>query len=483
MAITAGTIVMWLQMKNCKNIRHASSARFFSILIVFFIYSQTILANAIYPDFLDEFNKTPCPENSYFNSGVRDSENFSGIWKLHEKLKNAKPNDRSKLEKKIDQEVAKIRKKLVLNKACGEIFRAYESFIDVASRNQQVEKFYDLIQQVELANNTNALGGRFNNILNAMKEKLIERHGRRQAVNLRGESLGTKGAIISYHLFLDEKVLFERAFSYNGNNLEKKETEYRLVEEPYSGDKKYIRFIMPGSEINNARKICDKDIPVFKAAGHDSGWSGFEFGGIRENTKYYLKTSEYVREYGANYPVIIANTYEILKDSYNLSDEPPSANIDFCAEPAQLDSLSVSRSSDLESHADLTYSSDGCEEGRDMYVHAKNLVLRSEPVKDKDSELWYNQNERAKVFQFSKCDKVSVIEEDIDQLEEKENIEWMKISNQCVLKHISGNISGSAKFEYKSGELYEKEFMHVAYRDKGNGQFFLKKAKPDDCSQ
>ena len=463
---------MWLQMKNCKNIRHASSARFFLILIVFFIYSQTILANAIYPDFLDEFNKTSCPENSYFNSGVHDSEDFSSIWKLHEKLKNAKPNDRSKLEKKIDQEVAKIQKKLVINKACGEIFRAYKSFIDVASRNQQAEKFYDLIQQVELANNTNALGGRFNNILNVMKEKLIEKHGRRQAVNLRGESLGAKGAILSYHLFLDEKVLFERAFSYNGSNLEKKETEYRLVEEPYPGDKKYIRFIMPGSEINNARKICDKDIPVFKAAPHDSGWSGFEFGGIRENTKYYLNTSEYAGEYGANYPVIIANTYEILKDSYNLSDEPPSGNIDFCAEPAQSDGLSVSRSADLESHTDLTYSSYGCE-GKDIYVRANKLVLRSQPVIDEDSKLRYTQAGSEKVFQFSQCEKITVIREDIRELEKKENIEWMKISNQCVLKHIPDNSSMPAKF-------YEKEFMYVAYRDKGNGQFFLMASSSSD---
>ena len=471
---------MWFQMKNFKNIRHASSAGFFSILIIFFIYSQTILANAIYPDFLNEFNKTPCLENSYFNSGVRDSEDFSDIWKLYEKLENAKPDEYSKHEKKIDQELAKIQKKLDLNKICGKISRAYESFIDVALRNQQAEKFYDLIQQVELANNTNALGGRFDKILNEMKEKLIERHGKRQSVNLRGESLGAKGAILSYHFFLDEKVLFERAFSYNGNNLEKKETEYRLLEEPYLGGKKYIRFIMPGSERNNARKICDKNIPVFKAAPHDSGWSGFEFGDInRKNTKYYLKTSVYDE---ANYPVIIANAYEILKKSYNLSDEPPPTdNIDFCAALAQSDSLPVSRSSDLEFHTDSTYSSDGCKEGRDMYVHAKKLVLRSESVTDESSELWYNRNGRAKIFQFSKCDKITVIDEEINELEEKGNIEWMKISNQCALKHIPDNGSSPAKFQYESGEFYDQPFMYVAYRD--DDQFFLRAKKPDDCSQ
>ena len=425
------------------------SAESFCILIVLTSFSQTTFANTIYPGFIDEFKaRSICPPDSYLDSGIRVLD-----------------------RKKTDKEAAVFH-------LCKRIFILYQSF-NISENKQKAEKFYDLIQQVEFANNNNALEGRFNNILNKMKEKLIARHGKRQKINLRGESLGAKGAIL---LFLDEdeKVLYERAFSYNGSNLEKKDTEYRLVEESYSGDKKYIRFIMPGSEINNARKICDKNIPVFKAAPHDSGWSGFEFGGIRENTKYYLNTSQYSGKYGANYPVIIANAYEILKESYNLSDESPSDNIDFCAELAQLGSLSVSRSADLESHADSTYSSDGCEEGRDMYVSARKLMLRSEPVKNENSKLYYNQDGSAILFQFLKCEKITVIKEYTNKLEEKENIEWMKISKQCALKHIPDNSSSPAKFKYKSGKIYEKEFMYVGFREDST-QFFLSFEKPNDC--
>ena len=209
---------------------------------------------------------------------------------------------------------------------------------------------------------------------------------------------------------------------------------------------------------------------------------GFEFGGIRKNTKYYLKMSEYVGEYGANYPVIIANAYEILKDSYNLSAEPPSSNIDFCAEPAQLDGLSVSRSADLESHADSTYSSDGCEEGRDMYVNARKLILRSEPFKDDNSKLYYDQDGSTIpiLFQFQKCEKITVVKEHTNKPEKKENTEWMKISKQCALKHIRDNSSSPAKFKYKSGKIYEKEFMYVGFREDST-QFFLSSEKPNDC--
>ena len=461
---------MYKVRKNCRYILHILAEKYTWFLIIFFLYPCIVLANNVYPEFVQDFKKiSACPQESYSDSGIYQVDDAE-ISALLKRLKNKNRNDPDyeTLLREVGQKSEENNKRAQIFNLCRRVFLKADGFFNNTDSVGRAERFYELIVHVENANNSGALGGRFNTILKRMKEKLVRQYGKPQPYNWEGDSLGSKGAVLSYQLFANG-ILFEKAFRHTVNGLERKEVKHRLINEPYTGNEKYIKLIIPRSAINQALQICSaySDIPFHKAGTHDPEWSGLEFGGINGKNKYYLETSELASSLGDDHIKVVINAYELLSERYDLRKKAPDASSDLCASPEKPATFAVQTKEKSNSTASAPINLN--DNVLDMFVTIENLILRSDSTKSGATKLFYkNKNGQAKPAQLKMCTEIKSYKR---FSKDNEGYEWSHILREEALQHIP---TSDNKLYYKNGQIYEHVIVYVAYR---KNKYFLQNIK------
>ena len=472
---------MYQVRKNYQYILHILAEKYLWFLIIFFLYPCIVLANNVYPEFVQDFKKIgACPQESYSDSGIYQVDDAE-ISALLEKLKNKNRNDPDYevLLREVGQKSEENNKRVQVFNLCRRVFLKADGFFNNTDSVGRAERFYELIVHVENANNSSMLKGRFNTILKRMKEELVKQYGKPQPYNWEGDSLGPKGAVLSYQLFADG-ILFEKAFRHTVNGLERKEVKHRLINEPYTGNEKYIKLIIPRSAINQALQICSaySDTPFHKAGTHDPEWSGLEFGGIDGENKYYLETSELASSLGDDHIKVVVNAYELLSERYGLRKKAPDASSDLCAPPEEPATFAVQTTDSpstniaaIEVQKEKSNSTASApinvnDNALNMFVTIENLILRSDSTKSEATKLFYrNESGQAKPAQLKMCTEIKSYRR---FPKDNKGYVWSHISLEEALQHIP---TSDNKLYYENGQIYEDVIVYVAYR---KDRFFLK---------